>query len=142
MLAASGLVGASLALLPAAVLLLLVLMDAGAHAFLGLSGALLSVAADWLPRAAGGLAGGATLPAYPSLRLAIAGTLGGAVLHAVPPAATALLAARRRTPRVRILSVLFALTALAAALSPWLAAIALLGVIASLLLLVHPRARG
>ena len=135
-LATSGLLAASFALLPVAVLLLLTVMDAGAHAFLGMSGALLAVASGWFP---GG--GGAALPAYQSLRLGVGATLGACLFHAIPPAATVLLATRPLTRRVRRLCVLFAVTGLATAGSWPFAAIALPGVLASFVLLADRRVR-
>ena len=100
---------AALALLPAFVALLFGLLDAGAHAFLGLSGAFLSVAGALLPGALGGL------PAYRTVAVAVPIVVATGVARAAAPVAMAVLAARTPSRRCGRLALFAAAVSLATA---------------------------
>ncbi len=135
MLAASGALAASLALLPATVVLLFAVMDAGAHAFLGLSGALVSIAGSFLPETGPGQG----LPDYQRLPLAVTGVIVLSLARALAPAAMVLLATRRPTRPVRLAAIAASAGAIASAASVPLALVPSPGLLASLLLLAASR---
>ncbi len=129
---ASGAVAAAVALLPATIALLIVLLDLSAQALLGLSGGLLELARPLFP-----VPGGGTLAAYQRVAVDMPGIAAASLARALPPIVMAALA-QRGSPPGPLAACVFAVIATVSD-GVWGAAASLPGLAASLALLAARR---